>query len=130
MCLYSKTPIPSIAQEDIICYKMFHINPIWDTLLMTPFRLEVVNLEDFPFMFVASSDKCVTPIYSSSCITRRIGYKVGPGFIHAYTRNFSENMSSHYCAVLCKIHKGTKYYVSTDGEEICASQMELIKIIK
>lgn len=129
MCLYSRTPIPSIAQEDIICYKMFEVNPIWSQLLMTPFMLEVVKSNEFPLMFTASLNKCVTPIYSASCITRRIGYKIGPGFIHAYTQNFKENMSSRYCIVLCKIHKGTKYYVSTDGEEICASEMELIKII-
>lgn len=127
MCLYSKTPIPSIAQEDIICYKMFHISPIWDTLLMTPYRLEVVNLVDFPFMFVASSDKRVIPIRGSHI--NLIRYQIGPGFIHAYTHPI-KSYSIHYCVVLCKIHKGTKYYVSTGGEEICASQMELIKIIK
>lgn len=130
MCLYSKTPIPSIAQEDIICYKMFKINPIWKDILMTPYMLEVVKSCDFPYMFVASSNKCVIPTYGAPCINNIIGYIIGPGFIHAYTQNIKDNsISSHFCVVLCKIHKGTKYYVSKDGDEICASQMELIEII-
>ncbi len=128
MCLYSRTPIPSIAQEDIICYKMFEINPIWKELLMTPYRLVAVKSCDFPCMFTASSNKCVTPVYVPW--TRIINYEIGPGFIHAYTSKvLLDNLSYRFCAVLCKIHKGTKYYVSESGEEICASQMELIKII-
>ena len=128
MCLYSRTPIPSIAQEDIICYKMFEINPIWRDLLMTPYRLEVVKSYDFPCMFTASSNKPVIPTYGASCINNIIGYMIGSGFIHAYTHPI--NITSYrFCIVLCKIHKETKYYVSKDGDEICASQMELIKII-
>ena len=129
MCLFSKTPIPSIAQEDIICYKMFEINPLWNQLLITPYRLEAVNSKNFPFIFVASSGKCVIPVYDS--YNNNIIYKIGPGFIHAYTHKISKNtISPRYCIVLCKIYKGTKYYVSEYGKEICASEMELIKIIK
>ena len=128
MCLCSRTPMPSIAQEDIICYKMFEVNPIWSQLLMTPYRLKVVRSNEFPFTFVASSNKCVTPIFVPW--TKTIHYEIGPGFIHAYTSKILlNNLSSHFCAVLCKIHKGTKYYVSMDGEEICASEMVLIKIL-
>lgn len=124
MCLYSKTPIPSIAQEDIICYKMFEKNPVWKNILMTPYMFEAVKLSDFPFMFIASSNKCVS--------LGILGYKIGPGFIHAFTQNIKDyinSSSSRFCIVLCKIHKGTKYYVSKYGDEICASEMELIKII-
>lgn len=128
MCLYSRTPIPSIAQEDIICYKMFEKNPVWKNILMTPYMLEAVKLCDFPFMFVASSNKCISSV-CAPCANIST-YKIGPGFIHAYTQNIKDNIiSSLYCVVLCKIHKGTKYYVSKYGDEICASEMELIKII-
>lgn len=128
MCLISTTPIPSIAQEDIFCCKMFEVNPIWSQLLMTPYRLVTVQSYDFPCMFTASPNKRVIPAYDASCTNKIIGYKIGPGFIHAYTHPI--NITSYrFCVVLCKIHKGTKYYVSTDGKEICASQMELIKII-
>ena len=127
MCLYSRTPIPSIAQEDIICYKMFEVSPIWENLLMTPYMLDIVKSNDFPCMFVASSNKCIIPVYEASGI---LGYQIGPGFIHAYTRNIKDDITFHrYCIVLCKIHKGTKYYVSRGENEICASEMELIKII-
>ena len=129
MCLFSLTPIPSIAQEDIICYKMFEKHPIWKDILMTPFRLEPVKSSKFPMMFTASQNKCVIPVYSVFCPIHRIGYKIGPGFIHAYTQRPNKYYSPLYCIVLCKIHKGTKYYVSKDGDEICASEMELIKII-
>lgn len=128
MCLYSRTPIPSIAQEDIICYKMFEVNPIWKDYLRTPYMLEVVKLCDFPCMFTASPNKRVIPAYDASCTNKIIEYQIGPGFIHAYTHPI-DITSYRFCVVLCKIHKGTKYYVSTDGKEICASQMELIKII-
>lgn len=128
MCLYSRTPIPSIAQEDIICFKMFEINPIWGQLLLTPYRLVAVHSCDFPYMFVASSNKCVNPVYEAPFTNNILGYKIGPGFIHAYIHPI-DITSYRFCVVLCKIHKGTKYYVSTDGKEICASQMELIRII-
>lgn len=127
MCLYSKTNIPSIAQEDITCYKVFEVNPFNDTLLMTPYRLIVVNLENFPLMFVASPNKEVIPI-CASWTHNLIRYQIGPGFIHAYTHPI-DNASHRFRVVLCKIPKGTKYYVSECGKEICASQMELIKII-
>lgn len=128
MCLYSRTPIPSIAQEDIICYKMFEVNPIWSQLLMTPYRLVTVKSYEFPCMFTASSNKRVVPAYEASHTNNIVGYRIGPGFIHAYTHPI--NVTSYrFCVVLCKIHKGTKYYVSEGGNEICASQMELIKII-
>ena len=128
MCLYSRTPIPSIAQEDIICYKMFEISPIWKELLMTPYMLKSVKSNAFPFIFIASSNNCVTPVYVF--FYNMIKYEIGPGFIHAYTSEILlHNLSSRFCTVLCKIHKGTKYYVSEYGEEICASEMELIKIL-
>lgn len=128
MCLISKTPIPSIAQEDIICYKMFEVNPIWKELLMTPYMLKSVKSNEFPFIFIASSNKCVTPIYVPW--TKTIHYEIGPGFIHAYTSEILlHNLSSRFCTVLCKIPKRTKYYVSMGGEEICASEMELIRIL-
>ena len=128
MCLYSRTPIPSIAQEDIICYKMFEVNPIWSQLLLTPYRLVTVKSCDFPCMFTASSNKCVTPVYEAPFTNNILGYSIGPGFIHAYTHPIHNTMH-RFCVVLCKIHKGTKYYVSLEGTEICASEMELIKII-
>jgi hypothetical protein len=128
MCLFSRTPIPSIAQEDIFCYKMFETNPIGSKLLMTPYRLVTVKSYDFPCMFTASSNKCINPVYEAPFTNNILGYKIGPGFIHAYTHPIYIT-SYRFCVVLCKIHKGTKYYVSTDGKEICASQMELIKII-
>ena len=125
MCLFSNTPIPSIAQEDIICYKRFEIHSLFKKLLLTPFRLEVVDSEEFRYMFKASSNKPISPIYSPNVI----GYAIGEGFIHAYIEKPLPPSNIEYCTVLCKIHKGTKYYVSWDRSDLCASEMELIKII-
>lgn len=126
MCLYSTTPIPSIAQEDIICYKVFNKIAFHDDILRTPYQLAVVCLEDFPFLFKASSSyKRVYPIFDNS--NQCVGYSLGSGFIHAYTEK--PYLLPYQCVVLCKILKGTKYYVSWKGAEICANEMELIKII-
>ena len=127
MCLFSLTPIPSIAQEDIICYKVFNKIPLHDEILMTPYQLAVVFLKDFPFLFKAfSSYKRVYPIYGD--YDQCVGYSLGPGFIHAYTE--IPYLLPHQCAVLCKILKGTKYYVSWTGAEVCAGEIELIKVLR
>lgn len=134
MCLYSKTPIPSIAQEDIICYKLVTmVNPLFigkrESILMTPYRLEVIDPKKFPFILKASSNKPVD-YFGYSCFGINI-YTIGEGFIHAYTKKplvFLQFLQNRR-VILCRIPKGTKYYVSLEGTEICASEMELIKII-
>lgn len=135
MCLYSKTPIPSIAQEDIICYKLvtklsFPCVKKGESVLMTPYRLKVIDPKKFPFIFKASSDK---PIYhyGYNCFLGTNMYAIGEGFIHAYTKHplVSSFIYNSQCIILCRIPKGTKYYVSLGGDEICASEMELIKIL-
>lgn len=133
MCLYSKTPIPSIAQEDIICYKLVKVvSPllgIGENMLMTPYMLEVIDSKKFPFILKASSNKPVDYYGCNCCFGINI-YTIGEGFIHAYTEKPLVLLyDRHRCVILCKIHKGTKYYVSLEGTKICASEMELIKII-
>lgn len=128
MCLYSKTPIPSIAQEDIICYKLVIIVNFFfkKGMLMTPYILKVIDPEKFPFILKASSNK---PINYFGCTGINV-YSIGEGFIHAYTKKlYVSSVGSQRCVILCRIPKGTKYYISLEGTEICASEMELIKII-
>lgn len=126
MCLISKTNIPKIAEEDIICYKI----------------LEYTQLEyTTPFMYLPIRDSIVEAIgdediYKKSAWFRPSKYSIGRGFIHAYTtyetamkiipeiecQFFTECQLEVFKAV---IPKGTKYFVSINGKEICAKKMVL-----
>ena len=55
MCLISDTPIPSIAEEDIICYKCFgqcYTGPEY-TMLTTPYVKTHVCFKQLPYLFIA-----------------------------------------------------------------------------
>lgn len=126
MCLYSNTPIPSIAQEDIICYKLFKFNR---KILHTPYQHAFVMARELPCMMIAEGPKYVDidELFHK--------YTITSGFIHAFTKNETElrrilwSSYSNYTIVLCKIPKGTKYYVDCIRDTICASQMKLIRIL-
>lgn len=133
MCLFSKNYIPSIASEDMYCYKEFIVPAPNSKVLRTPYRDVKVNVDSFPFIMKAEGSKVV------KCYSRN-SYVLTSGFIHAYTRtSFIKNyiyytkkdpgLYTGFTLVLCKIPKGVKYYISEDSSQICASEMELIKII-
>ena len=126
MCLISDTPIPSIAEEDIICYKCFgacYIGPGY-TMLTTPYIKAPVCFKQLPYLFIARGDKRV--VYRPSIFrpSDRI-YEISKGFIHAY-RNANFNAGSiNYKIYVCKIPKGSKYYVSRN--EICADRLIILR---
>lgn len=136
MCLYSSTNIPSIAQEDIYCYKEFSKGSIpSEKYIITPYQRIMIPVSLLPFMLEAIGNKWIRVEYGD----RKL-YMIGEGFIHAYAKNqwivdyitCYKNDSAYkhsYSLVLCKIPKGSKYYKSFDRIEICAERMEIIRKI-
>lgn len=128
MCLISLTHIPSIAQEDIYCYKRLH--RLESSILVTPF----VGLPIFgiPCTLEGLGARVIKPYLDA--------YEIGSGFIHAYTKKYIRYNTSFFKnsnllkltlpVFLCKVPKGTKYYISTDSCEICATKMDIIKVLK
>lgn len=133
MCLFSKNYIPSIASEDMYCYKEFVVPTLNSKILQTPYRDVKVNADSFPFLMKAEGPKTVQYYTRNS-------YVLTSGFIHAYTRtsfikNYiycakrDPNFYKYFALVLCKIPKGVKYYISEDNSQICASEIILIRRI-
>lgn len=129
MCLYSLTPIPTILKEDLYCYKdLIFINGRY----ITPYKHIIV---DVPGKIIGKGERKITLTEGFSL------FEVGPGYIHAYLkseyvfrlithiRKYS-NTPRHRIA-LCKIPRGIKvYYDFRDStREVCAQEMEIIKII-
>ena len=126
MCLVSLTHIPSIAQEDIYCYK--RLQRLQSTILVTPFV--GLPIFDIPCVLEGLGARVIKPFWGA--------YEIGSGFIHAYTKKYIRDNTSFIKSPksrlslplsLCKVPKGAKYYISTDHYEICATKMEIIKVL-
>lgn len=137
MCLTTKTKKVSIAEDDILCYKVVMLCS--DGEFSTPFQKAVIPkaIISGKSPFFASGDKEIIywPIVDV--------YTVGQGFIHTYENLESafnscknkenlENLKkfSNYCIFECDIPKGTKYYKGHDdcGEISFASEKIMFKI--
>ena len=124
MCLYSLTPIPTIAEEDIYCYKEIK----WlNGTYRTPFQYAIVRI---PGKLVGKGPRYITKAQTLSV------YMVGIGYIHAFRKSeyiktrihtMLKDKHSREHILLCKIPKGTKMYIG--NIDICAQEMEVIKII-
>ena len=117
MCLTTKAKKVSIAEDDIVCYKVVMLCS--DGEFITPFQKAVIPnaIISGKSPFLASGDKEITywPIFDE--------YTVGQGYIHTYEELVSavrfcksevmleENISHvSYLIFECRIPKGTKYY--------------------
>lgn len=132
MCLFSSTPIPTILEEDLYCYKKLYL---FKGTFITPYRFVGVKV---PGKLVGEGPRKVLPITSPYRGTK---YSITSGYIHAYLRCFFitetityqlQFQSRRHHIALCKIHKGTKVYFSnypSGDREVCAQEMEIIKII-
>lgn len=121
MCLTTKTKKVSIAEDDIVCYKVVMLCS--DGEFSTPFQKAVIPnaIISGNASFWASGDKEITywPIVDV--------YTVGQGYIHTYEKLVSavrfcksevmweENIShASYRIFECRIPKGTEYYAGCD----------------
>lgn len=130
MCLYTKQILPIRARKDITCYKV---------VLVT----EVYGIKHFysPFYFrklclgvpsIASPKEVILPTKLNSLVWG-ISNKVDGGYIHCYT-DYQEaldhccTISNQFgrpntCLLECIIPKGTLYFKSDDGLEMCGKEI-------
>lgn len=130
MCLYTKSSCSRVAKKDILCYKLLVLK---DGKYISPYAgLEYkINALNYP------SDLCedikLSKVYSNSYL-----FEVGKGFLHSYMFKGAEASNMIYgmlCASRtlylfeCYIPKGSKYFISDCGKEICSDKL-FVKDIK
>ena len=131
MCLITTKDIPEIAQEDIVCYKLYKLR---DNKLLSPYR-EVV---------APNINEVTNTVLDRACVFsykgNHVNYSVSRGF-HSY-KNISNSKEElrfwiHFLAYSnvrifkCIIPKGTKYYEGKFGDlpSYCSESIILKEII-
>lgn len=132
MCLVSKSNEPLIAVHDIHCYKaLTNIN----NEFFSPFQ------HSRYFLNAVNYASLHTPNYAF--IEHPIGgkyYYIEEGFLHCFTDegilSLNDNdynfLSPFFNLSLfeCYIPKGSKYFISENGEEICSNKLYVTNICK
>lgn len=141
MCLYSNSKEPLIAEEDIVCYKI--LRHISDTCYVSPYQEmkyeinglnypeEKHNIDNIKiiddFIVIAKNH----PSYNYITTV----YQIEQGFLHSYTSQGIEplNLKMKYDHLYmriksfylfeCYIPKGTEYFISHCGKEICSREL-------
>ena len=120
---------PIKAKKDIVVYKVFE--QFTPNVLLTPFRKTIMRLGE-----VYEDPK-------KSNIIRKLGtlrltiFAVRSGFFHSYVAHpslqilydMADKSRKNYVVVRCIIPKGTLYYKSHDGIEICAKKIIIETIV-
>ena len=127
MCLVTNNSKPKIATKDIMVYKVLKCQDYEDYL--TPWQNRTIKLDS---TFIADGEKEIIPVNNN--------FEIEGGFIHAYINkekaidiaaSFSsmDVYQSHrrYVVVKCIVLKGTEYFISKDGYEICSTVLKIGK---
>lgn len=136
MCLISNTNTPLIAEEDIVVYKILMRKNGKD-------YAPVVS-EDYceqpHYIYKKGVNKARLKEDVQEWTSINCYYRIGKGFLHAYTtkdiaeincnrwnawmgkNNLSTGGKYHF-VVRMIIPKGTEYFNSVEGDEICAKQL-------
>ena len=140
MCLYTKSNIPNIAQEDIKCFKIYikalknnEISlwnrdlPVIKNEIYTPFGGMLVNLDDdfikvdynrdeFPF------DDCYRNYYViNDELIHSFQYDV-----NLYIWDFPINKTIEYILCKCVIPKGADYYICLMENVYASNEIKII----
>lgn len=132
MCLYSRKREPFIAEEDIPCYKeLFRTSR---NVYVSPYQRMKYTIGGFNYPM--DEPKEIKRDEYSYIMFGRIVYVIDSGYLHCYAdvkknekriRNVKENQNScntdHLYIFDCYIPKGSEYYISTDGCEICTNKL-------
>lgn len=114
MCLkLSEKRLPSVAEHDIICYKVLHRKPAYCSFYETPYAKMLVSNK------IISGEKNLKP-WPEIRITGSM-QEISQGFIHTYAnlddakhqQKWLNQTGRTYDIFKCIIPKGTKFY---DGE--------------
>lgn len=127
MCLISRTVIPSIAQEDIVCYKVLERNTFFYRTpyvgdIVFPFILKVLNIP-----FKAKGPERIEP-YGRELWT------IDRGFIHSYKTkkpNYARTIRGKRAVYFeCTIPKGSEYFEDINNNEYASKQIKFIKRVR
>ena len=125
MCWVSKTiPIKNIAEKDIICYKIFHIqNIIFDKWKIQKLYSEYMNFLYIPYKKQEHINLKIENYIYDKRIT--FGY-------HSYStleRALYGIHNSNYTIVECIIPKDSEYYVNSRQEIVSSDILVTDKIL-
>lgn len=130
MCLYTKQICPIKARKDITVYKIFH-HDLYRDCFYTPFYRTYAKIESI----LRAKGKM---IFFTTVEKERTRCVFG-GFIHCYTNlkythsmvqmGYCRNTCYNTVIAECTIPKGTLYFKSDDGKEICAQQVYVKQIV-
>ena len=134
MCLISKTNTPLIAEEDIVVYKILMHKNGKD---YAPIVSEDGGLQHYIYKKGVNKARLNEDVgYAWNNL-----YRIGKGFLHAYTtEGIAEKNKDKWNLWMCAKHayyrerkfhfvvkmfipKGVEYFLSDDGNEICAKQL-------
>lgn len=115
MCLYSKTNISLIAEEDIECYKLVFSKEGYSTKYQSV-------CEMFPYKEGLIKSKGNKIIWHNQYNNT---YTIDEGFLHTFTSiYFAKKKGYCYDEILrCIIPKGSKYFISDDGKEYASDKL-------
>lgn len=138
MCLLTKQILPCRARKDIVVYKVLEDMSFFDSHLQivrcfkTPYQRTKVRLNDY---LIAEGETKTPNFHHSRYFNELIGYrrKIEGGYIHCYT-NFTRAKTVRFylddgVVVECIIPKGTLYFKSYDGSEICAEKVYVKRVV-
>ena len=113
MCWVSKTkPIKNIAEKDIICYKVFHIQNI----IFDKWKIQKLYSEYMNFLYIPYKEQEYINLKSDKIIT--FGY-------HSYStieRAIDEIYNSKYYSIVeCIIPKNSEYYINSCQEIVSSN---------
>lgn len=125
MCLISETNKPTIATEDIVCYKVItteNKTPYTDSFVNILHRLGIIP-------FKAKGNIKIEENFNR--FTRRYYYTITKGMIHTFKGQIFYTMSWFFPKIYkCIIPKGTEYFISQGGNEYCSKKIIFKKRIR
>lgn len=128
MCLHVKTTKPSIAEEDIVCYKVLEYSSIFKEYV-TPFRSCPMKIGN------TLHDRKDWEFSITEFIT---GFFLAAGGFHTYeviadAKHFARELDNSTIVVKCIIPKSTEYFkgwTTLDGYHVRGYASKDLKLIK
>lgn len=128
MCLYVKTKEPSIAEKDIVCYKVLEYSPYFKKYL-TPFR-------DFS-MEIGQTVHCKGPwVFDKEAFIEDVFHpELGAGGFHTYkhkadAENLAVELTNSAMVIECIIPKGTEYFCGKCDYFAVGYASKTLKLVK
>ena len=133
MCLVTFSRKPSIAEEDIVCYKYFCTYDAIKGFIFTPFmNYKIVVSENVPTIMDDTNRpvkiEAIFNTYRRKILNKPV-YRISAGMIHAYINSNSITELNFHKTFKCIIPKGTEYYTGLNND-ICTKKLLIIEQVK